>query len=107
MLACTAFSVASDGTPAVMAPSKNRPAEPLEPSPPVPRMIDPSLCIGEYPLGGSDPLNQVVRQPPVASPPLSAKNVWPSFFCVAVTNGVWLPRLLAGVSPLVVWKRPF
>jgi len=46
MLACTELSVASLGRPIVIAPSKNEPIDPLLLSPPVPRTIEPSWCIG-------------------------------------------------------------
>ena len=70
MFACTEFSVASDGWPEVMTPSKNDPIEPLLLSPPMPRMIAPSLCIGEYPDGevGSAPEYRVASPPDCALP---------------------------------------
>ena len=68
-----------------MTPSKNEPIEALLLSPPVPRTIEPSCCIGVYPLGGSGPSYQVVRPPDCPLPPLRAKVVWPLFFSRAVT----------------------
>lgn len=47
MVDCTALSVASEGIPAVMTPSKNEPMDSLLLSPPVPSTMPPSWCIGE------------------------------------------------------------
>ncbi len=47
MFACTASSAASVGMPEVITPSKKDPTEPLLLSPPVPRTMAPSWCMGE------------------------------------------------------------
>src|SRR6266571_4865767 len=94
MLAWTALSVASVGYPEVMTPSKKDPADELLLSPPVPRMIAPSLCMGAYPPRlGSAPLYQVDRLPDWALPPLIAYVVVPLFLVSAVTKAPELPRL--------------
>src|SRR3954471_644649 len=90
-----------------MTPSKNEPMERLLLSPPVPRTIEPSWCMGMYPPRvGSPPLYQVVRPPDWELPPLRAYAVWPLFFSSAVTNGVALPRF-AVLEPLPPWNSPF
>src|SRR5881394_4059328 len=93
MFACTAFSVESLGVPDTITPSKNEPTALLLLSPPMPRMMAPSLCIGEYPDGdvGSAPEYRVVRPPDCALPSLRAKKLVPLFFNMAVTKGAWLP----------------
>src|SRR5579863_501734 len=90
-----------------MTPSKNDPAEELLSSPPVPRMMAPSWCIGAYPpRSGSGPLYQVVRPPDCALPPLMAYVVVPLFFIRAVTNVLLLPWLFVS-EPLAPANRPF
>src|SRR5215467_14956116 len=88
-----------------MTPSKKYPRDRLVPSPPVPRTMDPSFCMGEYRLG-SGPLYQVVRVPLRALPPLSANTVLPLFFSNSVTNVLVLPLLSLSV-PLSPWNSPF
>src|SRR5262249_32966587 len=86
------------------------PIEPLLLSPPMPRMMAPSLCIGEYPDGevGSAPEYRVASPPDWALPSLSAKKLVPLFFSIAVTNGARLPVLdVLVLCPTLDWNRPF
>src|ERR1700722_6744505 len=103
MLAATALSALSAGYPAVMTPSKKDPRARLLLSPPVPRTIDPSFCIGEYPAG-SAPEYQVVSGPDWEFEPLSVKVDTPSFLRRAVTKLLALPRSEGLTAP---WKMPF
>src|ERR1022692_689129 len=90
-----------------MTPSKNDPMDDLLLSPPVPRTMAPSWCIGAYPPRlGSAPLYQVVRPPDWALPPLIAYVVVPLFLTRAVTNVPGLPLLLVS-EPLAPAKSPF
>src|SRR3954447_20097346 len=110
MFAWTELSVASLGRPAVMTPSKNEPIDPLLLSPPVPRTIDPSWCIGVYPGRdvGSAPEDRVARPPDCALPSLSAKKFCPLFLSTAVTNGAPLPVFeVFLLKPSLDWNRPF
>src|SRR5215475_1655788 len=107
MFACTALSAASLGYPAVITPSKNVPMFQLLLSPPVPRMMPPSCCIGVYPPRlGSAPFHHVVSPPDWALPPFNAYVVWPLFFSIAVTYVLLLPRF-AVLAPLPPMNRPF
>src|SRR6266581_8844478 len=90
-----------------MTPSKNDPTDALLLSPPVPRTMAPSLCMGAYPpMLGSAPLYQVVRPPDCALPPLIAYVVVPLFLTRAVTNALELPWLFVS-EPLAPAKSPF
>src|SRR5215469_10041940 len=104
MLACTASSAASLGYPAVMTPSKKVPMFQLLLSPPVPRMMPPSCCIGVYPPRlGSAPFHHVVSTPDCPLPPFNAYVVWPLFFNSAVTYVLPLPKF-AVLVPLPPWN---
>src|SRR5579884_3998805 len=96
MLAWTASSMASDGLPAVMHPSKKVPSPPSLPSPPVPRMMAPCFFCGLYP-GGRGPSHLVVRVPDCASPALSVKWLPDGPLIIAVTY-VNTTEVLLGVS---------
>src|ERR1700684_3674791 len=105
MLAWTAVSAAAVGEAADTSPWKTEPIDALLLSPPVPRTIPPSWCIGAYPLG-SDPSQKVDRPPDCALPPLSSKVVCPLFFSTAVTKSLLLV-VSFGLLPFPPMYWPF